>query len=128
MVWEFMHELLREKENTLHVIERRNGLRVSIYPLDIEEIGGEVLNNVHSGVLMSGTLLPLEMYKDILGIKNVEMKEYESPFDKNRLNIVVEGVSTKYTKRGTESYSLIGEKVSKIISKVPKHNSFLSFI
>ena len=120
MVWEFMHELLREKENTLHVIERRNGLRVSIYPLDIEEIGGEVLNNVHSGVLMSGTLLPLEMYKDILGIKNVEMKEYESPFDKkNRLNIVVEGVSTKYTKRGTESYSLIGEKVSKIISKVP---------
>ncbi len=120
MVWEFMHELLREKENTLHVIERRNGLRVSIYPLDIEEIGGEVLNQVHAGVLMSGTLVPLEMYKDILGIKKAEMKEYESPFDKkNRLNIVVEGVSTKYTNRGTESYSLIGEKVSKIISKVP---------
>jgi DNA excision repair protein ERCC-2 len=120
MVWEFMHELLREKENTLHVIERRNGLRVSIYPLDIEEIGGEVLNQVHAGVLMSGTLVPLEMYKDILGIKKAEMKEYESPFDKkNRLNIVVEGVSTKYTNRGTESYSLIGEKVSRIISKVP---------
>lgn len=120
VVWEFVHDLLREKENTLHVVERRNGLRVSIYPLDIEDIGGSVLNHVHSGVLMSGTLLPLEMYKDILGIKNAEMKEYESPFDKkNRLNLVVEGVSTKYTNRGTESYSLIGEKVSKIISKVP---------
>jgi DNA excision repair protein ERCC-2 len=120
VVWEFLHDLLREKENTMHVVERRNGIRVSIYPLDVEEIGGDVLNNAWASVLMSGTLLPMEMYKDILGIKNAKMKEYESPFEKkNRLNLIVEGVTTKYTQRGSGNYFDMGEKISKIVGKVP---------
>lgn len=119
-VWEFVHELLREKENTIHVIERRNGLRVSIYPLDVEESVGNVLNATWSSVLMSGTLLPLEMYKDMLGIKKSMLKEYESPFPKeNRLNIIASGVTTKYTTRGSDQYKIIGDKASAIISKVP---------
>ncbi len=126
-VWEFLHELLREKENTMHVIEQKNGLRVSIYPLDIEQTAGEVLNYSWTAVLMSGTLVPLEMYKDVLGIKNSLLKEYESPFPKeNRLNLFVDGVTTKYTSRGTEQYALIGRKVSNIISKVPG-NSIVFF-
>lgn len=119
-VWEFLHELLREQENTMHVVDKKNGLRVGVYPLDIEENSGDVLNYAWSALLMSGTLVPLEMYKDILGIKNSLLKEYESPFPKeNRLNLFVDGVTTKYTSRGSEQYAMIGDKVSKIISKVP---------
>jgi len=62
--------------------------------LDPSVSTSEIFNTCHSAVLMSGTLIPLEMYKDILGIadKRAIQKEYKSPFPKeNRLVIIVEG-------------------------------------
>tara|TARA_B100000315_G_C14488813_1_gene546538 strand:- start:50 stop:1204 length:1155 start_codon:yes stop_codon:yes gene_type:complete len=66
-------------------------------------------------VLMSGTLTPLEMYRDLLGFKReeVELKEYENPFPKeNRLNLIIPDTTTKYTKRSLEMYKLIGDKAA----------------
>jgi len=68
---EFLYELLKEKVHTLHVIERKNALGIGVYPLDPSEMAKDVLEKVHSAVLMSGTLLPLEMYSDVLGISQI---------------------------------------------------------
>jgi len=119
-VVEFLSEILREKKNTLHVVERRNGLRISIYPLDASEMSAGVLKAAHSAALMSGTLLPLKMYADILGITGAVEKEYKSPFPQsNRLNLFVEKTTTKYTSRSDEQFEEIALVVEHTISKVP---------
>jgi len=77
----------------------------------------EIFNTCHSAVLMSGTLIPLEMYKDILGIpdKRAMLKEYKSPFPKeNKLVMVVEGLTTKYEMRSEEMFKKYAENISEI--------------
>lgn len=80
------------------------------------------LNQAHSTVLMSGTLLPLEMHRDIIGLdeKRTVMKRYPSPFDeKNTLSIISEGTTTKYSKRTFENYSEIARRIDLIIGASP---------
>jgi DNA excision repair protein ERCC-2 len=117
---EFLSNLLTEKKHTLHVIERKHGLGVSIYPLDAEEIASSVLNGAHSAILMSGTLLPLKMYADVLGIKEAVMKEYTSPFPlHNRVNVFVSRTTTKYTSRTDEQFDEMASIIEKVVGKVP---------
>ncbi|PKP58308.1 MAG: hypothetical protein CVT88_07475, partial [Candidatus Altiarchaeales archaeon HGW-Altiarchaeales-1] len=81
----------------------------------------EIFNACHSAVLMSGTLIPLEMYKDILGIpdKRAMLKEYKSPFPKeNKLVMVVEGLTTKYEMRSEEMFKKYAENINEILKHV----------
>ncbi len=146
---EFIYTLLKQKQHTLYMIERKGSLTIGVYPLDPSEAARDVLTKVHSAVMMSGTLLPLEMYSDVLGInklnsqeeekkeiisaeklidkdnihntkQKVILKQYKSPFPReNRLNLFVDSTTTKYTSRSSEQYKLIAEGVDKIIAKVP---------
>ena len=116
----FINQLIREKEHTLHVVERKHSLGVSINPLDAAEISESILNKLSSAVLMSGTLLPLEMHADILGAKKPILKEYLSPFPKeNRLNLFVDKTTTKYSDRSKEQYKEIASEINAVVSKVP---------
>jgi len=46
---------------------------------------------------MSGTLIPLDMHRDLLGIQ-ADLKAYSDPFPKkNRLNLIVPKTTTKYS-------------------------------
>ena len=81
-----------------------------------------ILNHCHSAVLMSGTLLPLEMHRDILGLdkERTVMRAYPSPFDKrNTTNIITNNLTTRYSRRGIEEYSAIADKTDRIISRTP---------
>ncbi len=89
--------------------------------LDPSILTKEIFNNCHSAVLMSGTLIPLEMYKDILGIddKRAIMKEYKSPFPReNKLVMVVEGLTTKYQMRSEEMFGKYAAKLCEILKHV----------
>ncbi|MAG47566.1 hypothetical protein CL617_03095 [archaeon] len=79
-------------------------------------------------ILMSGTLNPLNMYKDLLGFKdNVELLEYENQFPKeNRLNLIVPRVSTKFTLRSSEMFKKIAGECANIVNNVPG-NTILFF-
>ncbi|MBI5051607.1 ATP-dependent DNA helicase, partial [Candidatus Micrarchaeota archaeon] len=80
------------------------------------------LNNAHSVILMSGTLLPLEMHRDLIGLNpwRTKLKKYNSPFnEKNSMNLIVEGVTTRYSKRNYELYSEIASRLDKIIRASP---------
>jgi DNA excision repair protein ERCC-2 len=84
--------------------------------------GTSILNQCHSAILMSGTLLPLEMHRDVLGLdENLTiMKSYPSPFDEyNSAHIIAEGHTTKYSKRKTENYMSMAEKIDQIIEHTP---------
>ncbi len=119
-VWEFMHSISVHNEDVLFAIERKQSLRLGYYPMDIEVGAGKLLNSVHSGLLMSGTMLPLEMYSDVLGIRKAVLKEYQSPFPKeNRVNLLVKGATTKYSSRGEKQFSFLANNIERIASKVP---------
>jgi DNA excision repair protein ERCC-2 len=130
---EVLNELMQEKMHTLYLIERKGSLNITITPLDVADICANVLHNVHSAVLMSGTLVPLEMYADVLGARKKEptklhnpeeerviLKEYKSPFPKeNRINLFVERTTTKYTSRNEAQFKEIAEIVDGVVAEVP---------
>ncbi|MBI5227641.1 ATP-dependent DNA helicase [Candidatus Micrarchaeota archaeon] len=81
-----------------------------------------ILNQAHSSVLMSGTLLPLEMHRDVLGLSKEKtvMKEYPNPFAaENVVNIISDNLTTKYSRRDPEEYGQIASQLDSIVSITP---------
>lgn len=88
--------------------------------LDPAIITKEVFLKVHCGVVMSGTLSPTFMYKDVLGIEKGIEKEYLSPFPlENKLNLIVPETSTKFSIRNELMFRKIAEKCSEFCSLIP---------
>lgn len=95
--------------------------------LDPSLITKDIIENSYMVVGMSGTLTPLEMYKDLLGFDNVELLEYDSPFPKkNQLHLIVPGVTTKFNVRSEEMYKKIALKSACLVNAVPG-NSIIFF-
>ncbi len=88
--------------------------------LDPSLITREIFKRVHAGIIMSGTLKPTFMYKDILGISQALEKEYSSPFPpENKRTIVVPDTSTKFTLRGDAMYQRIANHCATISNATP---------
>jgi len=107
-----------------YIIERetRQGPLVSLHYscLDPSLITGEVFDQIHAAVIMSGTLVPTEMFRDVLGVSRAAEKNYESPFPReNRLSFVVPSVSTKYKLRSVLMYQKIAQVCAEVINAVP---------
>lgn len=80
------------------------------------------LNEAHASILMSGTLLPLEMHRDVLGLERERcvLRSYPSPFpEKNRMNILLEGFTTRYSKRSAEEYLRMAGMIDRIAAETP---------
>ncbi len=88
----------------------------------------EIIDNCHSTILMSGTLTPTSMYKDILGFPaDAVEKRYPSPFpENNRLAMIIPETTTKFSARNEEQYRRIAEICAEITNLVPG-NSALFF-
>jgi len=98
--------------------------------MDASVITKGVFDECHSAVLMSGTLKPVEMYVDLLGLDSnrIMFSEYESPFPKeNRLNIIVQGTTTKYTQRDNNMFTKIANHISKCLDNLPKGSNAAIF-
>jgi DNA excision repair protein ERCC-2 len=88
--------------------------------LDPAIITKDVFKNVHAGVLMSGTLNPTFMYKDVLGIDKGMEKEYGSPFPlENKLTMIVPETSTKYSLRGEAMFRKMAQICSRVSDLIP---------
>ncbi|HII71811.1 TPA: ATP-dependent DNA helicase [Candidatus Woesearchaeota archaeon] len=96
--------------------------------LDPSTVTNEIISNTHSTILMSGTLTPTSMFRDILGFPNHTVeKEYKSPFPKtNRLNLVVPMTTTKFAARNDQQYVNIARILADMTNLVPG-NSALFF-
>ncbi len=103
----------------LHKID--SGIMLTYRCLNPLPISEPVIEQTCSTIIMSGTLTPTSMYKEILGFPdNTEEKVYPSPFPKqNRLSLVVPETTTKYTQRSEDMYKQISDKLVEITDKVP---------
>jgi DNA excision repair protein ERCC-2 len=93
---------------------------VSLKCLDPALYTGEVFSDAHSTILMSGTLVPLDMYKEVLGVKNSKNEEYRNPFPpENRLTIITHGITTRFTKRDEYMWRRIAGTLNNVVRQVP---------
>ncbi len=126
---DFLKGWNNEYESCLRIFQNHESPRLLYKVLDPSVLSSEVFANVHSSILMSGTLYPPKMYGDILGISESRtiLKEYTSPFPKeNRPVIVTKGLTTAYTKRGPEMYKNFADTIVGI-TKLVKGNLAVFF-
>src|SRR3989344_801400 len=122
---EFLESWKNHDDGFTRILSEQKGKQGSILVLshsclDPGVITKSVFLRVHCGVLMSGTLNPTFMYKDILGIDKGIRKEYSSPFPvENKLNLIVPETSTKYSIRGEAMFKKIAEKCSHFCRLIP---------
>ncbi|MFH1399815.1 MAG: ATP-dependent DNA helicase [Candidatus Woesearchaeota archaeon] len=99
---------------------RRDNVVLSYRCLDPSLITAPVIAETHSTILMSGTLTPLEMYKDILGFEKAELEQYKSPFpDENKLTMIIPETTTKFSMRNEAQYKRIAAICSELIDSIP---------
>ena len=76
-------------------------------------------NNSYSSIFMSGTLNPVEMYKDLFGVeaKTIDLK---NPFPKNnKLSIIIPDTTTKFTARTEDMFEKISSYCANITNIIP---------
>ncbi|MBW9151122.1 ATP-dependent DNA helicase [Clostridium estertheticum] len=100
---------------------------LKIFCLDPSKLLREASKRGRSVIYFSATLLPLSYFKEILGGQS---KDYNltlnSPFDKNKLKVMIaKDISTKYNRR-ENSYSKIVEYIYSVI-KAKKGNYMVFF-
>ncbi len=126
----FLEDWIVDKKEKIRFITKKKGmLYVCHNTVDISSITKPIFENVYSSVLMSATLTPLDMYRELYGFKKTDclLKEHLCPFDaKKRLNLLVTNTTTKFTQRSEKEYKLIADSVSKTINSVPG-NSIVFF-
>ncbi len=98
--------------------------RIEAFCLD-PSVGTDILRDFHSSIHMSGTLEPLEEYRDSLGlIGDCEIVSYPSPFPKeNRKVLYASDVTTKYSEiiKDENILNKMKEIVTNICNFFPKN-------
>ena len=95
----------------------RDNPRLEAYCLD-PSVGTDIVNNFYSSIHMSGTLEPLEEYRDSIGLikENTELVSYPPTFPtENRRIFYVRDVTTRYEEINTRD-----EIVNNIINHISK--------
>ncbi len=118
----FLKNWSSEESGTIRVLKKRETyFSLSKRFLD-PSVATSALNQAHSAILMSGTLIPLEMHRDVIGLdaKRTVMKKYPSPFDeRNTINVIADCTTTKYAKRNFENYLQMAKMIDRIIAESP---------
>ena len=86
----------------------------------------EPLRSCHSSIHMSGTLEPLQEYRNVLGMEDAELARFPSPFPpENLLTIHATDVTTKYddVKKDKEIMTRMKEHIVNIINSVRKNTA-----
>lgn len=117
---------LEMNQYTKLVVDARGGKnpRIEAFCLD-PSVGTGIIRDFHSSIHMSGTLEPLEEYRDSLGLdEDIELVSYPSPFPKeNRRIFFVCDVTTKYDEilRDEKILSKMRNHITGICNTFPKN-------
>ena len=120
-VGRFLQAWQGEDEGHCRILSaQERGFTLSYRCLDPSLLSREVFKSCYAAILMSGTLKPTAMYKDILGVEGGIEKEYPNPFPKkNRMTLVVPKTTTKYAQRNEAQYKDIAVWCAGIVDEVP---------
>ena len=113
---------LSDKSSIRYAVSDFEGTKLVVKILDPAVFSQPIFKSVASGILMSGTLYPPEMYADILGLdrNNTNFAKYSSPFlEENRLVTIDKSVTTSYAQRNLDMYYKIAVQIHRTAELVP---------
>lgn len=119
---EFLSNWKNERRGVSRILDREPMPALRYLMLDPATLSKPVFDAVHASVVMSGTLHPLEMIRDVLGLapERATLRVYGSPFPReNRLVLVDSGVTTGYKERTPEMFNDIAERLASIALATP---------
>ncbi len=104
-----MYELLNDKYLIYLDYSDEMDLMIKLLCVDPSDNLKSYLNNIKSGIFFSATLLPIQYYREQLGGRKDDYAIYApSPFPvENKLTLIADEVSTRYSRRTAEEYSKI---------------------
>jgi len=93
--------------------------------MDPSVLTRDVIAGAYSTIIMSGTLTPTSMYRDLLGFpENTAERVYESPFhEENKLTIIIPETTTKFSMRHEAQFRRIAEITSEIVNLIPGNSA-----
>lgn len=114
-------------ENYITYIEPYgHDLRYKLFCTDPSKLLGEGMKRGKSTVLFSATLTPIEYFKNILGGSEEDYKiSIQSPFDGDRLCVMIAGNISTTFKRREGSYKKIAEYLGTLAQK--KQGNYIAF-
>ena len=122
-IGKFLEAWLNDDNGFARILKKdfiNNNLILNYRCLDPSLITKDVIERSYCAIIMSGTLTPTSMYKDILGFDDGVEKIYSNPFPKsNRLCLIVPETTTKFTRRNDAEYKKIADVCNKIVNKIP---------
>jgi len=79
-----------------------------------------VVQEALGALIMSGTLSPLELFTEILGLSEAEKRTYSAIANLENVRTIIDSsVTTRFTERSEEMVRRYGERLSKLVNKVP---------
>ncbi len=121
-VRDFFANWRRERRGLARILKRGATTSLAYKILDPAVLSRGVFDRVHASVLMSGTLYPMEMYRDVLGLapERTTLAYYDSPFPPaNRLVLVDSTVTTTYQNRSPEMFERIASHLAEVAQATP---------
>ncbi|MEA3200559.1 MAG: excision repair protein [Thermoplasmata archaeon] len=119
---EFLVNWRNERRGLARILTREPTPSLAYKILDAAVLAKPVFDAVHASVVMSGTLHPLEMTRDVLGLDPARstLREYASPFPReNRLVLVDGSVTTGYKERTPQMWRDIATRLAQIAEATP---------
>ncbi|HUR70238.1 MAG TPA: ATP-dependent DNA helicase [Candidatus Thermoplasmatota archaeon] len=119
---QFLSNWKNERRGIARILEREPTPSLRYHVLDPAVLAKPVFDAIHASVVMSGTLFPTQMTRDVLGLDPARCVErvYDSPFPRgNRLVIVDGNVTTGYKDRTPQMYSDIAERLASVALATP---------
>ena len=101
--------------------------RVRSFLLDPGVVSGPLFDACRGSILMSGTLYPAEMYRDLLRLpddaeRGLIAKDYDSPFlSERRPVLVAQNTTSRYTERGQNNTNNIRDHIIEVLRNTPGH-------
>ncbi|NWF94605.1 MAG: hypothetical protein HXY34_00510 [Candidatus Thorarchaeota archaeon] len=99
---------------------------ISVRPLNSAGLAAPVLRGVRAALLMSGTLRPVSHYASLLGVSSALTADLSSPYRHGtRLVLVDKDLDTGYSRRSTQLWRTLADRVSLVLETVPADKSAL---
>ncbi len=111
----------RFRAGALRYIEWDEDITLHVRLLDPASAARTVFSQVHSSILMSGSLRPPELLRDVLGLdeERTAVKRYPSPFPpENKLVTIVQGTSTRFQDRSDDQWLNMARHVGDVSAAV----------
>jgi Rad3-related DNA helicase len=116
---ELVSESPKDKYTVLYHKNRRGVNTIDYYCLDPSLAVQPLIEEVKGALIMSGTLSPLDLFADVIGLGEAEYKSYLSIQDPKKIRTYIDPhVTTTYRERSEEMILRIGRRIASELEKV----------